>query len=163
MIGLNRWYFGIGIYHPKHEVNFGTLFRSAVCFGAAFCFTVGRRYLKQASDTINSPRVVPMFNAADLHDLKERVPHGCRIVGVELLGSAKPITPYAHPAQCLYLLGAEDHGLPPAILAECHEHICIPGLKACLNVAVAGSVVMYDRMLKSADTIPRELFDKRLS
>lgn len=53
----------------------------------------------------------------------------------------------AHPRQAIYLLGAEDHGLPPDVLARCNsvvslEAVCRPSY----NVAVAGSIILYDRI-----------------
>lgn len=47
---LNANMFGIGVYHPKHEINIGTLIRSAYIFGANYVFTVGRRYKRQSSE-----------------------------------------------------------------------------------------------------------------
>lgn len=34
-------YFAIGIYHPKTEMNMGTLWRSAYQLGASYIFTIG--------------------------------------------------------------------------------------------------------------------------
>lgn len=39
-----RGFFGIGIERSKTEHNVGTLWRTADLLGAAFIFTVGRRY-----------------------------------------------------------------------------------------------------------------------
>lgn len=72
-----RGYFGIGCWHPKYEQNIGTLFRSAVAFGAAYVFTVGRRYRKQASDTGNAMGVIPLYHFKDMDDLKKHLPVGC--------------------------------------------------------------------------------------
>lgn len=55
----NRGYFGVGIYHTKTEQNVGTLMRSAQCFGAAFVFTIGKRYHRQSSDTMNAMNALP--------------------------------------------------------------------------------------------------------
>ncbi len=46
----NRDYFGIGIYQAKHFDNVGVLWRGAYQLGAAFIFTVGKRYRPHASD-----------------------------------------------------------------------------------------------------------------
>ena len=47
-----------------------------------------------------------------------------------------------------YLLGAEDSGISKNILAKCQYVLKIPG-DYCLNVATAGSIIMYDRIVKS--------------
>lgn len=148
----NGGYFGIGLYHPKHEVNQGTLWRSAYAFGANFAFTVGRRFTRQASDTPKAYHHVPMFNFADLDDLIGHLPYDCMFVGVELDEKAHPLDRFVHPRRCCYILGAEDHGLTPAVTSRCHSLVVVPGLKMCLNVATAGSLVMYDRMIQKTGT-----------
>jgi tRNA G18 (ribose-2'-O)-methylase SpoU len=143
-----RGFFGIGVWHPKHDVNIGTLWRSAACFGAAMLFTVGRRYKRQGADTVNAPRTIPLYHYTDIDDLIRHLPYSVPLVDVELGPDSVSLTEYEHlPAAC-YLLGAEDHGLSAAVLERCHARVAIPGLTACLNVAVAGSIVMYDRALK---------------
>lgn len=153
-------FFAVGIWHPKHEQNIGTLFRSALAFGAAFVFTVGRRYKKQSSDVSNTTGEIPLFHYADVKDLIEHLPNGCPLVGVELAhGLSEPLTCYDHPKAACYLLGAEDHGLSYKILRRCHKAVWIPGASACLNVASAGTVVMYDRMAKGVAGVRKEQRD----
>lgn len=64
-----RGYFGIGIINGKTPENLGTLWRSANLYGAAFIFTVGKRYKRQSSDTPNTPRHIPLFEYQSLDDL----------------------------------------------------------------------------------------------
>lgn len=142
-----RGYFGIGIFHGKAEVNLGTLWRSASLMGAAFIFTIGKRYKKQASDTMQSWRHIPLYNYENLDEFYRALPYDCRIVGIELHPDAKPIKEYKHLERCIYLLGAEDNGLSNEAVMACHELVQLPG-KHSMNVAVAGSIVMFDRLNK---------------
>ena len=144
---MSRGYFGIGIYHAKNESNIGTLWRSANILGADFIFTIGKRYSKQCSDTMATPRHIPLFHYEDWEDFLKHIPMGCPICAVELDERAVMLDEYQHPERCIYLLGAEDHGIPSQVLNRCRDVVQIPG-KACYNVAVAGSIVMYDRMAK---------------
>jgi tRNA C32,U32 (ribose-2'-O)-methylase TrmJ len=41
----------------------------------------------------------------------------------------------------------EDHGLKPDALEMCDDVVQLPGTR-CLNVATAGSLVLYDRWMK---------------
>lgn len=141
-----RGYYGIGVYHPKKEVNIGTLWRSAYSFGAAFLFTIGRRYEHQSSNTTRSERHLPLHHYGTFEDFLEHRPHGARLIGVEQAEGASDIDGFCHPSQALYLLGAEDHGLPPEILERCNIVLSIDTERS-LNVAVAGSIVMYSRRL----------------
>ena len=143
----NRGYFGIGVYHPKAQVNIGTLWRSAYQLGAQFIFTVGRRYGHQASDTYKAPKQIPLFHMLDIDELWRFIPHGCPVVAIEMGGITLPS--FYHPKRAIYLLGAEDHGLPQDVLDRCHQVVSIPSVRVeSYNVAQAGTLVMYDRMVK---------------
>ncbi|MNG20274.1 23S rRNA (guanosine-2'-O-)-methyltransferase RlmB [compost metagenome] len=69
------------------------------------------------------------------------------MVGVELNENASDLETFEHPRRCVYLLGAEDHGLPKKAMEKCHHLVKFKSSKS-LNVAVAGTIVMYDRNLE---------------
>jgi len=143
-----RGYFGVGIWFPEKECNVGTLFRSAFAFDADFCFTIGRRYTRQSSDTSHSSRHIPCFNYLDQDDFMKHRPLNSRLVCVELADKSFSLPAFAHPEQAIYLLGSEGGGLPDELMKS-HPCVQIP-TSLCLNVAVAGSIVLYDRRAKGA-------------
>jgi len=146
---MSRGYFGIGVYHPKTEENIGTLWRHANNFGADFIFTIGRRYQKQASDTSATYKHIPLYHYQDYYDFKEHLPYGCQVVGVELMAGSVSLPEFEHPERCIYLLGAEDHGLPVVLLNEVQHVVEIPTMRPqSMNVAVSGTLIMYDRFIK---------------
>ena len=142
-----RGFFEIGVFHSKTEFNIGTLWRSAYQLGAAGVFVIGRRYDRQASDTYKAWRHIPLREFSDLDMLLASLPYSTKLVGVEMGGV--PLATYEHPERCIYLLGAEDTGLPDAVLGRCHDVVSIEAIRrASYNVAVAGSLVMYHRLLQ---------------
>lgn len=142
-----RGYFEIGIYHGKNVRNLGTLWRSAYQLGAAGIFVIGARFPKQASDTVKSWRHVPCRSYVDFDHFASCRPDGALLVGVEMGG--RPLQGYCHPESAIYLLGAEDHGLPDAILEKCNSRISLNAIRTeSFNVAVAGSIVMYHRSMQ---------------
>lgn len=147
---MNRGYFGIGIVGSKSPLNVGTLWRSARILDAGFIFTAGKRYPHQASDTIKAYKHVPMFEFQDGFDLLDHMPKDCIPVAVEIAPRSRMLPGYSHPERACYILGAEDTGIPPTVLQRCRDVIQLPG-EFCLNVAVAGSIVMYDRHAKGED------------
>lgn len=150
---MMRGYFGIGIYHPKHEANVGGLWRSASLYGAAFIFTIGERYQKQATDTSRTPFHTPLFHFESIDDLITHLPHAAPLIGVELDERAQMLPGFWHPERAVYLLGAEDRGLPPEVLDRCHKVVQIPSLgEASMNVASAGTVLLYDRHVKRSSS-----------
>lgn len=142
-----RGYFGIGIYHGKNADNIGTLWRSASILGADFIFTVGKRYHNQCTDTMKTPRHIPLFHFTDTDDFFRHIPYDCPVVAIELSNKSIPLDRYCHRERCIYLLGAEDHGIPDSVLDRCKDTVQIVG-DYCYNVSVAGSIVMYDRAIK---------------
>jgi tRNA G18 (ribose-2'-O)-methylase SpoU len=137
-------YFEIGIFHTKTEQNIGTLWRSAYQLGASGIFTIGRRYEKQCSDTCKAPRHIPLRHFKTFDDFLAQRPVAALLVGVEMGGT--PLAHFTHPQQAIYLLGAEDHGLPFDIMRQCNMILSLEARRIpSYNVAVAGSIVMYHR------------------
>jgi len=140
-----RGFFAVGIEHSKCAVNVGTLWRSASIFGASYIFTVGARFKRQPSDTRESWRHIPAFSYATLQDLVDHMPHDCMLVGIELDPTATPLAAFTHPTRAVYLLGAEDWGLSDEARERCQRLVVLPGEHS-MNVSVAGSIVLYDRV-----------------
>jgi tRNA G18 (ribose-2'-O)-methylase SpoU len=138
-------YFEVGVYNPKSKQNIGTLWRSAYQLGASGIFTIGERYRGQPTDTCKAHRHIPLRNYRDINDFIFHVPSGACLIGIEMGGIN--LSGFSHPKQAIYLLGAEDYGLPENIKSICN---CIVSLEAVktqsYNVAVAGSIVMYHRI-----------------
>jgi tRNA G18 (ribose-2'-O)-methylase SpoU len=139
-------YFEIGIFHTKTEHNIGTLWRSAYQLGASGIFTIGKRYSRMASDTMKTWKKIPLRHYDDFEDFSNHRPFDAYLIGVEFGGH--PLKNFVHPKSCIYLLGAEDEGLPPKVIEKCNMVISIESItQPSYNVAVAGSIVMYHRLI----------------
>lgn len=143
--GAARGYFGIGMEGASKPMNFGNLARSAHGFGASFVFTVNpaRTIGSPKSDTSRSQDHVPWYSFEDAASLK--LPDDCRLVGVELIEDAIELPSFRHPLKAAYVLGPENGSLSSQMLERCEFVVKIP-ISFCVNVAMAGVVVMYDRM-----------------
>ena len=143
-----RGFFEIGVYHPKNTMNLGTLWRSAYQLGASGIFTIGRRWAEQASDTVKAYRHVPLRSFEFWDQFHAALPRDCPVIAVEMGGA--PLSRFAHPERGVYLLGAEDYGIPEPILSKCHRRVSLESVRMeSFNVSVAGALVMYDRLSKS--------------
>ena len=140
-------FFGIGVYRPKTSHNIGTLWRTAYILGASYIFIIDGKYNHQSSDTSKTWSKIPFFKYDDFDHFYQSMPHSTQLVGLEMGDTALPLGQFEHPARASYLLGAEDSGLPDSVSKRCHHLVKLPG-KLSLNVAVAGSIVIYDRLNK---------------
>lgn len=140
-------FFGIGIVNSHDELNIGTLWRTAYIMGAAFIFTVDRKYKKQTSDVVNAWQKIPLYHYDTIEALKQNLPYDTPLIAVELNDDAIELAEYQHPNRAVYLLGNEQSGLTRETLSQCHQTVKLPGTFS-LNVAVAGSIVIYDRVSK---------------
>lgn len=141
-----RGYFGIGVEGVSKPMNAGNLFRSAHAFGASFVFTIAAGYsVREArSDTSRAPENMPWYDYDSVAAFQP--PQGCRLVGVELVDEAIDLPVFPHPPRACYVLGPERNSLSAALLARCDQVVKIP-TRFCINVGMAGAIVMYDRML----------------
>ena len=132
---------------PQHGANLGTLLRSCDAVGA--CLAVPRlSWVPEAlsrGNTLRRPSCVHWVrDPADW--LTAERSRGSWVLGVELADEAVRLAqlPLA-PRRTIAVLGHEQHGIPPEVLDLLDGAVEIPmiGTGASLNVAVAGSLVLY--------------------
>ena len=142
-----RGYFGVGVEGISKGFNLGNLVRSSHAFGASFFFTVNASVSYQeikASDTSHADIHLPFYAHEKIDGLA--LPKGCELVGVELLDDAVDLPSFRHPLRAAYVLGPEKGNLSPEMVARCSHVVKIPA-KFCVNVGIAGALVIYDRMI----------------
>ncbi len=142
-----RGYFGIGVEGISKPMNVGNLLRSAHAFGASFFFTINPAVDVKgmhASDTSGAFDHIPFYNFAKPADLI--LPMNTSLVAVELVEGAIELPSFRHPQSAIYVLGPERGNVSDEMLARCDYTIKIP-MKFCINVGVAGALVMYDRLI----------------
>ncbi|WP_454729188.1 TrmH family RNA methyltransferase [Cellulosimicrobium protaetiae] len=132
-----------------YDANLGTLLRTCDAVGACLAVPSTPHYRRALAvgDTLKGRRpclhwVAPSKEAW----LDAERAAGKRLVAVELAEGATPL-PRLLPARepTVLLLGHEHHGVPDEVLADVDECVEIPmaGWGPSLNVAVAGSLVLY--------------------
>jgi len=142
----SRGYFGIGVEGVSKPMNVGNLFRTAHAFGASFVFTVNAHYtVRQAkSDTSLTPANLPYYDWENAGAMV--LPERCALIGIELVDDAVDLPSFRHPRCAAYVLGRERGSLSPEMLDTCKFVVRIP-TRFSLNVATAGAIVMYDRLI----------------
>lgn len=142
-----KGYFGIGVEGLSKQQNLGALMRTAHAFGAQFLFTVGANYSRRLggkTDTSSAVDALPLYAFDGIEDM--RLPDACQMVGIELTDDAIELPSFRHPPRAAYILGPERSSLSPAMTERCAYVVKIP-TRFCVNVGLAGALVMYDRMI----------------
>ena len=132
---------------PLHGVNLGTLLRTCDAVGA--CLAVPRLpWVPEALARGNTlrRRTCVHFTGPAIPWLVRQHEAGHRILGVELADEAlrlADLPPAREPT--VAVLGHEQYGIPPEAMELLDAAVEIPmvGHGASLNVAVAGSLVLY--------------------
>jgi tRNA G18 (ribose-2'-O)-methylase SpoU len=143
--------FAVAAWEISKEHNVGTLVRTAHAAAASEVILTGERdWNVEAARTadlfteiIQLPADAGVFRA---HLAARR----WNLVAVELADNATNLFDAQYPERPCFLLGAEIGGVPAELLAEAELVVQIPqwGLVPCLNLAVAGSLVVYDYLGK---------------
>lgn len=142
---MKRGYYGLAMYHPKKATNWGSLIRTANLMGCSFIAAIGARFPIQLTDTRKVHRHLPIYEFNTFEEFKQFMPINCDLVAVELDQRARSLKSFVHPERAVYLMGAEDLGLPEDILKQCKLVVKLEGEHS-MNVACAGSIVLYHRM-----------------
>jgi len=152
---MTRGFFGIGVEGISKPMNVGNLLRSAHSFGANFFYTIDPEvdvYGMRGSDTSGAFGHLPFYNFKSVGDMV--LPENTSLVAVELLPDAVELPSFRHPTRAVYVLGREMGNVSDEMLARCDHAIKIP-MKFCVNVGVAGAIVMYDRLISMGRFPPR--------
>jgi tRNA G18 (ribose-2'-O)-methylase SpoU len=151
---MSRGFFAIGAEGISKQMNLGNLMRSAHAFGASFIFTVRVHYKIEgvASDTSQAGQNLPYYAWDNVDDMV--FPDNSQLVGIELTDEAIALPSFRHPVRAAYILGPERGDLSPEMTARCAHIVKIP-TSFCINVAMAGAIVMYDRLKSRGNFRPR--------
>jgi len=143
--------YAIAMLHPSHPENVGGVARATGCFDADYLATIGHKYEGHAS-AVGHDRHTPIWHFLRFKDLLVSLPYKTELVAIDFNEDATRLRDFKHPERALYVLGEEGPGFQnhPEVL-ERVEHIVYIPAEYCMNVAVAGNMVLEDRY-SQADT-----------
>ena len=139
----------IGLSDPKSPSNVGAVMRAAGCFGADEVFYTGKRYVRAARFHTDPQDVSQKIPLTGVNCLLEGVPEETKIVCVELVEGATPLSEYQHPERAFYIFGPEDGTIRQQVIDRADAVVYVPTI-GCLNLAATVNVVLYDRISKSS-------------
>lgn len=129
----------LALWRVADPGNVGTLLRSADAFGAGVALSAG------CADPTGPKAVRASMGALFRVPVSGFDEPGGRRVALVPHGGL-PLPERRSEGDTVLVLGAEREGLPPHVLERCDEHVSIPqpGGGESLNVAMAGTIALYE-------------------
>jgi tRNA G18 (ribose-2'-O)-methylase SpoU len=126
----HRFQFHVAIENLEHDLNIGSIVRSANAFMASEVHIVGKRRWNRrgAMVTDRYQHVRHHADVATFVDWAQR--NELPIIGIDNIPGSVPLETYALPEKCILLFGQEGQGLTPEASAS---------VSACLSIAQFGS------------------------
>jgi tRNA G18 (ribose-2'-O)-methylase SpoU len=145
--------FHVAIENFEHDLNIGTVVRTANAFLAAEVHVVGRRRWNRRGAMVTD-RYQHLRHHADVADLLAfAAADGLAVVAVDNGPDAVPLETVDLPRRCLLLFGQEGPGLTPAAQAGAALTVSISqfGSTRSLNAGVAAGIAMHAWIRQHAD------------
>lgn len=154
-LDLRRHSFHVGIENWQHDLNIGSIVRSANAFLAHTVHIVGRRRWNK-----RGAMVTDRYQHVLHHDTVDSVvafakEHGLTLVAIDNVERSRPIETTPLPRDCLILFGQEGPGLSEEALdaADLVLEITQFGSTRSLNASAAAAIVMHQWVMQHA-TLP---------
>ena len=138
--------------------NFGTLLRTAEAVGVHGIVIAERRavgvtaaVVKSSAGAVNHLKIARVTNLARTIETLKR--ENVWIVGIENVPEAKEYTRMDYKMPIALVLGSESEGLSRLVREKCDFLVKLPmwGKVGSLNVAVAGSIILYAAKVQRED------------
>ncbi len=152
-LDTKRHAFHVAIENWQHDMNIGSIVRSANAFLADTVHIIGRRRWNK-----RGAMVTDRYQHVVHHETVEAfaewaASENLPIVAVDNVGDSKPVDKADLPERCVFLFGQEGPGLSDAALQAASAHIEITqyGSTRSINASAAAAVVMYEWCRRFAD------------
>jgi tRNA G18 (ribose-2'-O)-methylase SpoU len=145
----------VAVENWAHDLNIGSVVRTANAFNAAGVRIVGRRRWNRRGAMVTD-RYLHVEHDPDAGSLAawaaaagqpgpEEAPTRLPIIGVDNVPGSVPLEGYPLPSACVLLLGQESTGLSPEAQAVCDVivHVTQHGSTRSLNAGAAAAIAMW--------------------
>ncbi len=142
----------VAIENWAHDLNIGSVVRTANAFNAAGVHVVGRRRWNRRGAMVTD-RYLHVHHHPDAASLAAWAHgEGLPVVGVDNVPGSVPLESYALPARCVLVLGQESTGLTREAQEACTAvvHITQHGSTRSLNAGAAAAIAMHTWALSHA-------------
>ncbi len=151
-LDARRHPFHVAIENWQHDLNIGSIVRSANAFAAETVHIIGRRRWNKRGAMVTD-RYQHVLHHPDIADFvawaRER---DLPVVAVDNVEGSVPIEQTALPERCILLFGQEGPGLSPEALAAADLAVEITqyGSTRSINASAAAAIVMHSWIVQHA-------------
>ena len=152
-LDTHRHSFHVAIENWQHDLNIGSIVRTANAFLANTVHIVGRRRWNRRGAMVTD-RYQHVLHHPTIEDLLAYArEHQLTIVAVDNVETSQPIESTPLPHSCIILFGQEGPGLSPEAIAAADQVIEITqfGSTRSLNASAAAAIVMHAWIREHAD------------
>ncbi len=135
----------VAIENWQHDLNIGTIVRTANAFNVSVVHVVGRRHWNRRGAMVTD-RYLVIEHHATVADFVERMTTlGKTIIAVDNLPGAIGLSVATLPKECVLVFGGEGPGLSEEMVLAAKVMVMIEqfGSTRSVNVGVAAGIVMY--------------------
>lgn len=151
-----RHRFHVAIENWQHDMNIGSIVRSANAFGADTVHIVGRkRWNKRgAMVTDRYQHVQYHTDIAEFAAWAEQA--GLRVIAIDNVPGCVPMETFSWPENCVMVFGQEGPGLTPEAVtaAESVVEITQYGSTRSINASAAAAIAMYSWVQQHSPHLP---------
>ena len=149
-LDTRRHPFHVAIENWAHDLNIGSVVRTANAFNAAGVHIVGRRRWNRRGAMVTD-RYLHVTHHPDAEALAGWA-GGLPIIGIDNVPGSVPIEGHALPRECVLLFGQESTGLTAEAQAACDAvlHITQYGSTRSINAGAAAAIAMHAWMQQHA-------------
>jgi len=135
----------IAIENWQHDLNIGSIVRTANAFNVASVHIVGKRDWNRRGAMVTD-KYLHVIHHPDVADFKawfdER---GIEIIGIDNVASSTSLESAKLPKECVLLFGQEGAGMSDEAVKACSRVLAITqyGSTRSMNASAAGAIAMY--------------------
>ena len=142
--------FHVAVENWVHDLNIGSVVRTANAFNAAAVHIVGRRRWNRRGAMVTD-RYMHVLYHADVAALVAWA-GGLPLIGVDNTPGSRPLHGLELPRECVLLFGQEGPGLSERAVAACQEVLSITqfGSTRSINAGAAAAIAMHAWVVQHA-------------
>jgi len=144
-LDTKRHGFHVAIENWQHDLNIGSIVRTANAFLAHTVHIVGRRRWNRRGAMVTDRYQHVMYHEDAEALAAWAAGEGLPVIGIDNVEGSKPIETESLQEHCVFLFGQEGPGLTPEALAACDRVLEITqfGSTRSINASAAAAIVMH--------------------